>query len=70
MEKDDWKRVARLIGYVYLPIVLLVIGIFILIQYQSMKIGKLQKDLGAPTSTTEVSTVESAPIPSSLLRSQ
>jgi len=38
MEKEDWLRVAKWIGYVYLPIVLLIAGIFLLVQWQSKKV--------------------------------
>ena len=49
MQKEDWRRVAKMIGYVYLPIVLLVIGIFLLVQFQSSRIKKAgQPDVSAP----------------------
>jgi hypothetical protein len=34
MQKEDWMKLAKWFGYVYAPIVLLVLGIFLLVQYQ------------------------------------
>lgn len=44
MQKEDWLRIAKWMGYVYLPIILLIIGIFILIEWNYHKIATLQPD--------------------------
>jgi hypothetical protein len=37
MHDDEWKKVARLAGYVYIPIALLIVLIFVLVQYASSR---------------------------------
>ena len=52
MEKEEWLKVVKWTGYVYLPIALLIIGIFILIQWNSHKLESLQRELGSPSATS------------------
>ena len=33
MQREEWLRIAKWVGYVYAPIVLLVVGIFIYITW-------------------------------------
>jgi hypothetical protein len=35
MDKGEWGKILRLMGIVYLPIVMLIIFVFILVQCQS-----------------------------------
>ncbi|MEK7118557.1 MAG: hypothetical protein AAB869_02995 [Patescibacteria group bacterium] len=35
MRKEDWIKVAKLTGYAYAPIALLIFVIFLLVQYQN-----------------------------------
>lgn len=56
MEKEDWKKIIRWAGYVYLPIILLIIGIFILIEWNYSNISSLQQGGGVATGTVVVST--------------
>ena len=48
MEKQDWIKMARLAGYVYVPIGLLVVAIFLLIEWNAYKISAYQKSLAHP----------------------
>ncbi len=47
MQKEDWVRVAKMLGYVYIPIALLILFIFLVVQYQSSKIEQAETDSGA-----------------------
>ena len=38
MQKEDWKQIAKMVGYVYIPIVLLIIFVFLMVQYQARRI--------------------------------
>ncbi len=52
MKKEDWKRVVKWMGYVYLPMALLIIGIFVLIQWNEHKINSYKQELGSPSATS------------------
>ena len=41
MPKEDINKIVRWIGYVYAPIFLLIIGIFLLVEYRAHEIAKL-----------------------------
>lgn len=56
MEKEDWKKIIRWAGYVYLPIILLIIGIFILVEWNYYNISSLQQAGEVATGTVVVST--------------
>lgn len=53
MQKEDWIRIGRLIGLVYMPVILFVVAVFFLVLYQSAKIEKATRELGTvePTSS-------------------
>lgn len=38
MQNEEWQKVARLAGYVYIPLGLFILFVYLLIQYQSLKI--------------------------------
>lgn len=55
MQKEDWQRIAKWIGWVYLPIIILIIIVFALVEWNSIKLDALKKtqpELGAHSSTT------------------
>ena len=52
MEKQDWIKVVKWMGYAYLPIALLVIGIFILIEWNAHKLDTLNRQLGLPSAAS------------------
>jgi hypothetical protein len=39
MQKEDWQHIVKLMGLVYVPIVILVVVIFILVEINSAKIS-------------------------------
>ena len=47
MQRDEWKRLARLAAMVYLPIALLFVFIFLIVSYEQAKIEAI------PTHTLE-----------------
>ena len=51
MDKSEWKKIARLIGIVYFPIFAFILFVFLLIQYQSIKIEQTKKEIVQPVST-------------------
>lgn len=53
MQKEDWRRVGKMIGYVYLPIVLLVLCIYLLVQYQAMKIENKKTEIEQATRSAD-----------------
>lgn len=55
MEKEDWKKIIRWAGYVYIPIILLIIGIFILVEWNYDNISSLQQEGEVATGTVVVS---------------
>jgi hypothetical protein len=38
MQKEDWQRVIKWMGYVYLPIILLIAMVFVLVEWNAYKI--------------------------------
>ncbi|OGZ06118.1 MAG: hypothetical protein A2845_01735 [Candidatus Lloydbacteria bacterium RIFCSPHIGHO2_01_FULL_49_22] len=40
MQNEEWQKVARLAGYVYIPLGLFILFVYLLIQYQSLKIER------------------------------
>lgn len=46
MQKEDWLRIGRLIGLVYMPIIIFVIGVFFLVLYQSSEIEEAKQEIG------------------------
>ncbi len=45
MPKEDLKKIARWMAYVYAPIVLLIAGVFILVEYRAHELEKENADL-------------------------
>lgn len=46
MDKEDWLRIVKLSGYVYLPIILMLALIFVLGEYYRMqKVNEAQQTL-------------------------
>ena len=48
MKPEDWKRIGKWMLFAYLPVVILVIAVFILVQYRE---HELQKHMGIPVET-------------------
>lgn len=48
MSKEDIRKIIRWIGYVYAPIVLLIIGVFLLVEYRAHELAKLNADVTTP----------------------
>ena len=55
MQKEDWQRIAKWIGWVYLPIIILAAVVFVLVEWNSIKLEEIKKahpELGALATTT------------------
>lgn len=52
MEKEDWQKITKWIGIAYLPIGLLVIVVFIIVEWQTMKIQDAEIETRAGGATT------------------
>ena len=48
MKKEDWLRVVKWMGYVYLPILLLIVLVFVLVEWNAYKLAHYQNALTAP----------------------
>ena len=54
MQKEDWQRIAKWIGVVYLPIIILIVIVFGLVEWNAYKLstyGNALKQDGQSTST-------------------
>jgi hypothetical protein len=40
MKKDDWLKIAKWTAYIYAPIALLIIGVFLLAEYRAKLLEK------------------------------
>lgn len=49
MPKDDLLKIVKWIGYIYTPIVILIIGIFILVEYREHELSKLRSQTASPS---------------------
>ena len=49
MNKEDYLKIARWIGYVYAPIFVLVIGIFLYVEYRNREIEHSLQSIGSAT---------------------
>ncbi len=49
MEKEDLRKIIKWVGYVYLPIVLLIVGIYLFVQYREYEIAKAQSGKASTT---------------------
>lgn len=45
MPKEDLKKIVRWMTYVYAPIVLLIIGVFLLVEYRAHELTKLNTEV-------------------------
>ena len=54
MEKEDWQHIAKWIGWVYLPIIILAVVVFLLVEWNAYKVAPDPQVLGESkeTSTT------------------
>jgi hypothetical protein len=42
MQKEDWKRIAKWMGFVYAPIILLIIIVFLAVEYHEYQLAALR----------------------------
>jgi hypothetical protein len=55
MQKEDWQRIAKWIGWVYLPIVILAVLVFLLVEWNAYRLS--HRD-GVPLQSAVASTTE------------
>ncbi|OGX09002.1 MAG: hypothetical protein A2Z88_05290 [Omnitrophica WOR_2 bacterium GWA2_47_8] len=59
MQNEEWRRLARLAGYVYVPIGLLFILIFVLVEYQAMKVERIKSEVAQTSKVASATTTAS-----------